>query len=74
LSLIGADTNFYDEIKSNWKNNILSSGKTWGKSLQDGFFYDYSQNKLSIRRKRININSAFAEGSNEFSLVLYLCV
>ena len=71
LSLIGADTNFYDEIKSNWKNNILSSGKTWGKSLQDGFFYDYSQNKLSIRRKRININSPFAESSNEFSLVLY---
>ena len=71
LSLIGSDTNFYDEIKSNWKNNILSSGKTWGKSLQDGFFYDYSQNKLSIRRKRININSPFAESSNEFSLVLY---
>ena len=71
LSLIGADTNFYDEIKSNWKNNILSSGKTWGKSLQDGFFYDYSQNKLSIRRKRINLNLAFAESSNEFSLVLY---
>jgi len=71
LSLIGSDTNFYDEIKSNWKNNILSSGKTWGKSLQDGFFYDYSQNKLSIRRKRININSPFAERSNEFSLVLY---
>ena len=71
LSLIGSDTNFYDEIKSNWKNNILSSGKTWGKSLQDGFFYDYSQNKLSIRRKRININSPFAERSDEFSLVLY---
>ena len=71
LSLIGADTNFYDEIKSNWKNNILSSGKTWGKSLQDGFFYDYSQNELSIRRKRINLNLAFAESSNEFSLVLY---
>ena len=71
LSLIGADTNFYDEIKSNWKNNILSSGKTWGKSLQDGFFYDYSQNELSIRRKRINLNSPFAESSNEFSLVLY---
>tara|TARA_B100001245_G_scaffold71925_1_gene50935 strand:- start:265 stop:3318 length:3054 start_codon:yes stop_codon:yes gene_type:complete len=71
LSLIGADTNFYDEIKSNWKNNILSSGKTWGKSLQDGFFYDYSQNELSIRRKRINLNLPFAESSNEFSLVLY---
>ena len=71
LSLIGSDTNFYDEIKSNWKNNILSSGKTWGKSLQDGFFYDYSQNKLSIHRKRINLNSPFAESSNEFSLVLY---
>ena len=71
LSLIGADTNFYDEIKSNWKNNILSSGKTWGKSLQDGFFYDYSQNELSIRRKRINLNSPFAESSNELSLVLY---
>ena len=71
LSLIGSDTNFYDEIKSNWKNNILSSGKTWGKSLQDGFFYDYSQNELSIRRKRINLNLPFAESSNEFSLVLY---
>ena len=59
LSFIEADTSFYDEIKSNWKNNILSSGKTWGKSLQDGFFYNYNQNKLSLKTKRLNLNSPF---------------
>ncbi len=71
LHLIEEGTNFHDEIKSNWKNNILSSGKTWGKSLQDGFFYNYRQNKLFFREKRVNINSPFAETENEFSLVLY---
>ena len=30
--------NFYDEIKNNWRSNILK-GKTWGKSLQVGFYY-----------------------------------
>ena len=71
LSFIDADTSFYDEIKSNWKNNILSSGKTWGKSLQDGFFYNYNQNKLSLKTKRVNLNSPFAESEGDFSLVLY---
>ena len=59
------------DIKSNWKNNILSSGKTWGKSLQDGFFYNYNQNKLSLKTKRVNLNSPFAESKDDFSLVLY---
>ena len=71
LSFIDGDTSFYDEIKSNWKNNILSSGKTWGKSLQDGFFYNYNQNKLSLKTKRVNLNSPFAESKDDFSLVLY---
>ena len=71
LSLIGESTNFYDEIKSNWKNNILSSGKTWGKSLQDGFFYNYRKAQLYNNSKKVNLNSPYAETVNEFSLVLY---
>ena len=71
LSLLGDSTNFYDEIKSNWKNNILSSGKTWGKSLQDGFFYNYRKAQLYNNSKKVNLNSPYAEAVNEFSLVLY---
>ena len=71
LSLLGDSTNFYDEIKSNWKNNILSSGKTWGKSLQDGFFYNYRKAQLYNNSKKVNLNSPYAETVNEFSLVLY---
>jgi len=71
LSLLGDSTNFYDEIKSNWKNNILSSGKTWGKSLQDGFFYNYRKAQLYTNSKKVNLNSPYAETVNEFSLVLY---
>ena len=48
------------DIKSNWKNNILSPGKTWGKSLQDGFFYNYRQNSLSFKTTRANLNSSLA--------------
>ena len=49
----------------------MSPGKTWGKSLQDGFFYNYRQNKLSFKTKRANLNSSLAENTNDFSLVLY---
>ena len=37
LTLTGSNNNFYDEIKNNWRSNILK-GKIWGKSLQDGFY------------------------------------
>ena len=32
LDLIDSQNSFYDEIKNNWRTNILK-GKTWGKSL-----------------------------------------
>ena len=53
LTLSGSNNNFYDEIKNNWRSNILK-GKTWGKSLQDGFYYSYENN--IPRRIKTSVN------------------
>jgi len=37
LKWIGKDSNYYQEIKKNWKENILE-GIPWNKSLHDGFY------------------------------------
>ena len=51
LMLSDSKNSFYDEIKNNWRTNILK-GKTWGKSLQDGYYYSYD----NILPKRIKSN------------------
>ena len=40
LKVMNSDLSFYDRIKSNWQTRILK-GKTWGKSLQDGYYNDF---------------------------------
>ena len=49
LKVLNSDLSFYDRIKSNWQNRILR-GKTWGKSLQDGYYNDFSS--LNLRAQK----------------------
>lgn len=70
LKLLGSNENFYERIKSNWQNNILK-GKTWGKSLQDGFYNDFTSFNLRPRKLSSSISSTSEDSSEEFSLVLY---
>ena len=70
LKILNSDLSFYDRIKSNWQNRILR-GKTWGKSLQDGYYNDFSSLNLKAKKTRVSVSSLYEENSNEFSLVLY---
>jgi molybdopterin-containing oxidoreductase family iron-sulfur binding subunit len=70
LKILNSDLSFYNRIKSNWQNRILR-GKTWGKSLQDGYYNDFSSLNLKAKKTRVSTSSFYEENSNEFSLVLY---
>ena len=70
LKVMNSDLSFYDRIKSNWQTRILK-GKTWGKSLQDGYYNDFSSLNLKAKKTRVSISSLYEDNSNEFSLVLY---
>ena len=54
LKVLNSDLSFYDRIKSNWQNRILR-GKTWGKSLQDGYYNDFSSLNLRAQKTRTSI-------------------
>tara|TARA_B100000575_G_scaffold169651_1_gene135745 strand:+ start:1559 stop:4615 length:3057 start_codon:yes stop_codon:yes gene_type:complete len=70
LALIGSKNTFYDEIKENWKNNILR-GKSWGKSLQDGFYYSYQNLNLKRIKSRLSPANVISEKNDSLSLILY---
>ena len=70
LKLLGSNVSFYERIKSNWQNYILK-GKTWGKSLQDGYYNDFSSFNLRPRKLSSSISSISENRPEEFSLVLY---
>ena len=70
LKLLGSNVSFYERIKSNWQNTILK-GKTWGKSLQDGYYNDFTSFNLRPRKLTSSISSISEDRSEEFSLVLY---
>ena len=72
LSLIGSNNSFYQEIKSNWSDNLLN-GNSWNKTLHDGFLssnqameYDEVSFDVSSQIKHLSKVSAPA-----MSLVLY---
>ena len=44
LSWLGKDTSYRDELRSYWEQNILS-GKSWNKTLHDGFHVGNSSTK-----------------------------
>jgi molybdopterin-containing oxidoreductase family iron-sulfur binding subunit len=55
LTLIGSTDSYYDYLKSYWNKNILK-GKSWNKTLHDGFFV---QSDLSgVKAKSFNVNTA----------------
>jgi molybdopterin-containing oxidoreductase family iron-sulfur binding subunit len=55
LTLIGSTDSYYDYLKSYWDKNIIK-GKSWNKTLHDGFFV---QSDLSaVKAKSFNVNSA----------------
>jgi MoCo/4Fe-4S cofactor protein with predicted Tat translocation signal len=70
LKLLGSNVSFYERIKSNWQNTILK-GKTWGKSLQDGYYNDFTSLNLRPRKLSASISSISEDRPEEFSLVLY---
>ena len=70
LTLTGSNNNFYDEIKNNWRSNILK-GKTWGKSLQDGFYYSYENTAPRRIKTSVNIVNLPIQNTDELDLILY---
>ena len=70
LTLSGSNNNFYDEIKNNWRSNILK-GKTWGKSLQDGFYYSYQNNTPRRIKTSVNIDNLPIQNTDQLDLILY---
>ena len=70
LKLLSSDSSYYEEIKNNWRTNILT-GKTWGKSLQDGFYYSYKINETNRIKSSINIVNPPPNEDENIDLILY---
>ena len=70
LVLSDSENSFYDEIKNNWRTNILK-GKTWGKSLQDGYYYSYDNVSPKRIKSNLNINNLPSSNDDDLDLVLY---
>ena len=73
LKWSGENSTFYSEIKKNWKKNILE-GKSWNKSLHDGFYISnkkFSPSKNKTDYKYNLYNSASSPNDNSIDLVLY---
>ena len=72
LKLINSNNNYYQEIKSFWKKNILNQ-KTWNKSLHDGYLI--TGQKIESVSNDIDVNEHIkklsASSSKGMSLVLY---
>ena len=70
LDLIDSQNSFYDEIKNNWRTNILK-GKTWGKSLQDGYYYSYDNISLNRIKSNLTFNNSPSSNDDTLDLILY---
>ena len=70
LDLIDSQNSFYDEIKNNWRTNILK-GKTWGKSLQDGYYYSYDNISLKRIKSNLTFNNLPSSNDDTLDLILY---
>ena len=72
LKLSGSDRTYYDEIKSNWSENILQES-SWNKTLHDGFLSSgeaIEANAVSIDVSR-QLKTLSQAKSGSMSLVLY---
>jgi molybdopterin-containing oxidoreductase family iron-sulfur binding subunit len=70
LALSDSENSFYDEIKNNWRTNILK-GKTWGKSLQDGYYYSYNNISPKRIKSNLNLNTLSSSNDGDLDIVLY---
>ncbi len=72
LKLSGSDRTYYDEIKSNWSENILQES-SWNKTLHDGFLSSgeaIEPNAVSIDVSR-QLKTLSQAKSGSMSLLLY---
>ena len=72
LKLINSNNNYYQEIKSFWKKNILNQ-KTWNKSLHDGYLITDQKiepvsNDIDVNKHIKNLSASSSKG---MSLILY---
>ena len=74
LTWLGSDKTFYDQIKDNWKNNILNSTTSWNSALHDGVF-STENNSFSRKNNLMNFSNSAKQISssddNGFDLILY---
>ena len=72
LKLSGSNSSYYDEIKSNWSENILKENE-WNKTLHDGFLSSgdtIESDAVSFDVSR-QIKTLSKSSSGAMSLVLY---
>ena len=72
LTWLGKDTSYRDELRSYWEQNILN-GKSWNKTLHDGFYVGNSSLKNSPYRDTVAdaVRSLSATTQDGFTLNLY---
>ena len=73
LSWSDSKSSFYDEIKENWKNNILDSSKKWNSSLHDGVYSSKSSVKLNYNNLQYStyISQLTSVNNDGYDLILY---
>ena len=73
LSWSDSENSFYDEIKENWKNNILDSSKKWNSSLHDGVYSSNSNVKLNSNNLQYNtyLSQLSSVNNDGYDLILY---
>ena len=73
LSWSGNENSFYDEIKSNWSNNILLSNTKWNKAIHDGVYS--SNDSYNLKSSNNSFSDSALElskiKSSNFELLLY---
>ena len=72
LTWLDKDTSYRDELRSYWEQNILN-GKSWNKTLHDGFYVGNSSLKNSPYRDAVAdaVRSLSAATQDGFTLNLY---
>ena len=72
LTWLGKDTSYRDELRSYWEKNILN-GKSWNKTLHDGFYVGNSSSKQNQYRDSVAdaVRSLSAATQDGYTLNLY---
>ena len=72
LTWLDKDTGYRDELRSYWEQNILN-GKSWNKTLHDGFYVGNSSSKQNQYRDSVAdaVRSLSAATQDGFTLNLY---